>query len=207
MHEPSAAVFIIECDSSVCASLRTVLAATGLNVETFESAQAFLDGFDVDRAGCLVLDIRLPGMGAVQLQQHLTAIRAIVPIVFITGHGDVPLAVEAMQNGAVDFVQKPFNDVDLIKRVGRALEKDRANRAVLAATEEIRSRLQLLSVPERQVLELLAQGRAEKLIACELGLSPRGVEIHRARVMEKMGASSLAHLVRMATEAARVTSS
>jgi len=204
MHDSPAAVFIIDSDNSVCASLRAVLAATGLQVETFESAQAFLDGCDADRAGCLVIDIRLPGMSALELQQRLGAIRAILPIVFITGHGDVPMAVEAMQNGAVDFVQKPFRNHDLIERVCHALEKDRVNRAALRAPEEIRSRLQQLSAPERRVLDLVAQGRAEKLIACELKLSQRSVEIHRARVMEKMGASSLAHLVRMATEAARV---
>ena len=204
MNQSAAAVFIIDSDNAVCASLRAVLAATGLNVETFESAHAFLDGFDVDRAGCLVLDIRLPGMSALELQQRLGAIRAIVPIVFITGHGDVPMAVETMQHGAVDFVQKPFKNQDLIERVSHALAKDRLNRARLAAPDEIRGCLEQLSAPERQVLDLIALGRAEKQIASELNLSPRSVEIHRVRVMEKMGASSLAHLLRLALVAARV---
>jgi FixJ family two-component response regulator len=150
-----------------------------------------------------VLDIRMPGMSGLELQQRLNEIHAIVPIVFITGHGDVPMAVEAMQHGAVDFIQKPFRDQDLIDRINQALEKDRDNRAGLRERDAIRRRMQQLTLREREVLDLVTQGKANKVIAGDLNVSQRTVEIHRARVMEKMGASSLAHLVRMVIEANR----
>ncbi|MCC7200989.1 MAG: response regulator transcription factor, partial [Gammaproteobacteria bacterium] len=175
----------------------------GLPVETFASAQEFLDQFDGDRPGCLVLDIRMPGMSGLDLQQKLNAVHSITPIVFITGHGDVLMAVEAMQAGAVDFIQKPFRDQDLIDRINRALDTDRANRAELRERDEIRRRMGQLTPREREVLDLVTQGKANKVIAGDLNVSQRTVEIHRARVMEKMGASSLAHLVRMVIEAER----
>ncbi len=204
MQESPAAVFIVEEDVSVCSSLGRVLAAAGLTVEVFASAQAFLGSFDAERAGCLVLDIRLPGMSALELQQRLCELRAMVAIVFITGHGDVPMAVEAMQHGAVDFVQKPFKEQELVERVSTALDRDRANREGLKAPAAIRDRLQQLTATERAVLDLVTAGTADTQIAGALNLSARSVEIHRARIMEKMSASSLAHLVRMAIAAARL---
>jgi two-component system, LuxR family, response regulator FixJ len=203
MKEKPATVFVVDDDDAVRTSLRLLLKSVGLPVETFASAQEFLDGFDAERAGCLVLDIRMPGMSGLELQQRLNEIHAIVPIVFITGHGDVPMAVEAMQHGAVDFIQKPFRDQDLIDRINQALEKDRDNRAGLKERDAIRRRMQQLTPREREVLDLVTQGKANKVIAGDLSVSQRTVEIHRARVMEKMGASSLAHLVRMVIEADR----
>ena len=189
MKDKPSTVFVVDDDDAVRTSLRLLLKSVGLPVETYASAQEFLDAFDAERAGCLVLDIRMPGMSGLELQQKLNELNAIVPIVFITGHGDVPMAVEAMQHGAVDFIQKPFRDQDLIDRINQALEKDRENRDGLR---------------EREVLELVTKGKANKVIAGDLDVSQRTVEIHRARVMEKMGASSLAHLVRMVIEADRV---
>ncbi|HXQ64596.1 MAG TPA: response regulator FixJ [Steroidobacteraceae bacterium] len=205
MKEKPATVFVVDDDDAVRTSLRLLLKSVGLPVETFGSAQEFLDAFDAERAGCLVLDIRMPGMSGLELQQRLNEIHAIIPIVFITGHGDVPMAVEAMQHGAVDFIQKPFRDQDLIDRINQALEKDRDNRAGLKERDAIRRRMQQLTPREREVLNLVTQGKANKVIAGDLNVSQRTVEIHRARVMEKMGASSLAYLVRMVIEAERVS--
>ena len=190
-------VFVVDDDDAVRSSLRLLLKSVGQPAEAFGSAQAFLDAFDPDRPGCLVLDIRMPGMSGLELQQKLNAMHAITPIVFITGHGDVPMAVEAMQNGAVDFIQKPFRDQDLLDRINQALEKDKANRTGLLARDEIRRRMATLTPREREVLDLVTQGKANKVVAGDLDVSQRTVEIHRARVMEKMEASSLAHLVRM----------
>jgi two-component system, LuxR family, response regulator FixJ len=203
MKEKPATVFVIDDDEAVRTSLRLLLKSVGLPVETYASAQEFLDQFDGDRAGCLVLDIRMPGMSGLDLQQKLTSLHSITPIVFITGHGDVPMAVEAMQAGAVDFIQKPFRDQDLIDRINRALDTDRANRAELRERDEIRRRMAQLTPREREVLDLVTQGKANKVIAGDLNVSQRTIEIHRARVMEKMGATSLAHLVRMVIEAER----
>jgi two-component system, LuxR family, response regulator FixJ len=204
MKEKPATVFVVDDDDAVRTSLRLLLKSVGLPVETHGAAQEFLDAFDADRAGCLVLDIRMPGMSGLELQQRLNEMHAIMPIVFITGHGDVPMAVEAMQHGAVDFIQKPFRDQDLIDRINQALEKDREHRTGLKERDAIRRRMQLLTPREREVLALVTKGKANKVIAGDLNVSQRTVEIHRARVMEKMSASSLAHLVRMVIEAERV---
>ena len=203
MKEKPPTVFVIDDDEAVRTSLRLLLKSVGLPVETFASAQEFLDQYDEDRAGCLVLDIRMPGISGLELQQHLNERNSIMPIVFITGHGDVPMAVEAMQAGAVDFIQKPFRDQDLIDRINRALDKDRDMRSELRERDEIRRRMLQLTPREREVLDLVTQGKANKVIAGDLNVSQRTVEIHRARVMEKMGAGSLAHLVRMVIEANR----
>jgi FixJ family two-component response regulator len=205
MKEKPPTVFVVDDDEAVRTSLRLLLKSVGLQVETYGSAQEFLDQFDPDRAGCLVLDIRMPGMSGLELQQQLNERHSIMPIVFITGHGDVPMAVEAMQAGAVDFIQKPFRDQDLIDRINRALEKDKAMRGELRERDEIRRRMGQLTPREREVLQLVTQGKANKVIAGDLNVSQRTVEIHRARVMEKMGAASFAHLVRMVIEAQRET--
>jgi len=197
MKEKPATVFVVDDDEAVRTSLRLLLKSVGLPVETCASAQEFLDRFDADRPGCLVLDIRMPGMSGLELQERLNAMHAMIPVVFITGHGDVPMAVEAMQHGAVDFIQKPFRDQDLLDRINQALEKDRENRAGLHARDTIRARIAELTPREREVLDLVTAGKANKVIAGDLNVSQRTVEIHRARVMEKMEASSLAHLVRM----------
>ena len=198
VHRPT--VFVVDDDAAVRDSLKMLLKSVGQLVETFGSAQEFLDAYKDDRPGCLVLDIRMPGMSGLELQEKLNERHAIIPVIFITGHGDVPMAVEAMQAGAVDFIQKPFRDQDLLDRINQALEKDAANRAALAERSAIAKRLATLTPREHEVMELVVRGKANKVIAGDLNLSQRTVEIHRARVMEKMQASSLAHLVRMVLE-------
>ena len=197
-------IFVVDDDSAVRDALKLLLRSVGQAVETYGSGQEFLDAYNDDRAGCLVLDIRMPGMSGLELQQKLNEKHSILPIIFITGHGDVPMAVEAMQAGAVDFIQKPFRDQDLIDRINQALEKDHNNRAALGERNDIRRRLETLTPREREVLDLVVHGKANKVIAGDLKLSQRTVEIHRARVMEKMQASSLAHLVRMVLEVGEV---
>jgi FixJ family two-component response regulator len=198
--EPKPTVFIVDDDAAVRDSLGLLLRSMGLPVETFESGRAFLDAGRDSRQGCLVLDIRMPGMSGLELQQELVARHSLLPIIFITGHGDVPMAVEAMQAGAVDFIQKPFRDQDLLDRINQALEKDALGRRMLAERAQIHRRRETLTPREREVLAMIVAGKANKVIAGDLNLSQRTVEIHRARVMEKMGAHSLAHLVRMAMQ-------
>src|SRR6185312_13427155 len=197
MKDLPSTVIVIDDDEAVRNSLRLLLKSVGLGVRTFASAQEFLPVYDARQPGCLVLDIRMPGMSGLELQQQLNLRGATIPVVFISGHGDIPMAVEAMQHGAFDFLQKPFRDQDLIDRVQRALERDASIRAQLKATDHIREYLASLTPREREVLDLVTIGKPNKVMAGDLGVSQRTVEIHRARVMEKMGASSLAQLVRM----------
>jgi FixJ family two-component response regulator len=192
-------VFIVDDNQAVRNSLGLLLDSVVLTTETFASAQQFLDTFDQQRPGCLILDIRMPGMGGLELAKHLREHNILLPIIFITAHGDVPMAVEAMKLGALDFVQKPFRDQDILDRIYRALEEDRQRRQALAEVAEIRQRLARLTPREQQILEHIMAGRANKLIAGKLNLSPRTVELHRASLMEKMGAASLALLVQMVT--------
>jgi len=203
MKEKLPTIFVVDDDDAVRTALRLLIKSLGLPVETFASAQEFLDSFDADRPGCLVTDIRMPGMSGLELQAKLNEIHSITPLVFISGHGDIPMAVEAMQHGAMDFIQKPFRDQDLIDRIHQALELDHANRAALKGRDAIIERIRTLTPREHEVLALVAAGKANKVIAGDLDVSQRTVEIHRARVMEKMNASSLAHLVRMVIEAER----
>ena len=200
MRQEPATVFIVDDDEAVRGSMKLLLKTLGLATQAFASAQEFLATFDKGRPGCLVLDIRMPGMSGLELQEELNARGAMLPIIFITGHGDVPMAVEAMQRGAMDFLQKPFRDQDLLDRITKALEKDRAGRDLLGNRERIEGRIATLTPREREVMALVTQGKANKVIAADLNLSQRTVEIHRAHVMEKMGANSLAHLVHMVIE-------
>jgi FixJ family two-component response regulator len=193
----AAAVFIVDDDEAVRNSLRLLVRSVGLTAVTFSSAQEFLATYDPTHAGCLVLDVRMPGLSGIELQQQLNLRGAIIPVIFITGHGDIPMAVEAMRQGAFDFLQKPFRDQELIDRVQRALEEDHSNRAALLERGRIRERRDSLTPREREVLALVTSGKPNKIMAADLGLSQRTIEIHRARVMEKMGATSLAQLVRM----------
>jgi len=197
MNQGLPIVFVVDDDAAVRNSLRLLVKSVGLTATALASAQEFLASYDPLQPGCLVLDVRMPGMSGLELQQRLNLRGAVIPVIFITGHGDVPMAVEAMQHGAFDFLQKPFRDQDLMDRIQRALEKDRANRAELGKRSHIREQHETLTPREREVLALVASGKANKVMAADLGLSQRTIEIHRARVMEKMGASSLAHLVRM----------
>lgn len=197
MTAPVPTVFIVDDDAAVRNSLRLLVKSVGLSAAVFVSAQEFLANYDPYQPGCLVLDVRMPGISGLDLQQQLNLRGAVIPLIFITGHGDIPMAVEAMQHGAFDFLQKPFRDQDLIDRIQQALEKDRESRTALGKRARNRERLDSLTPREREVLTLVASGKANKMMAADLGLSQRTVEIHRARVMEKMGASSVAQLVRM----------
>ena len=192
-----ATVFVVDDDESVRGSLRFLLRSAGLESRAYGSAPEFLTAYEPAQPGCLVLDVRMPGMSGLDLQQELNLRGAVLPVIFITGHGDIPMAVEAMQHGAHDFLQKPFRDEDLIERVRRALAKDAKARAALEEHKAIQARLESLTPREREVLALMVRGKPNKIMAHELGVSQRTVEIHRARVMEKSGASSLAELVRM----------
>ncbi len=197
MKTPAACVFIVDDDEAVRSSVRFLIRSVGLQAQVYPSAQNFLAGYDPRHPGCLLLDVRMPGMSGLELQQELNRRGATIPVVFISGHGDVPMAVEAMQQGAFDFLQKPFRDQDLLDRVQRALARDTESRSRLAARAEIQARLATLTPRETEVLQLVTRGKANKVVGAELGVSQRTVEIHRAHVMEKMNASSLAELVRM----------
>jgi FixJ family two-component response regulator len=190
-------VFIVDDDDAVRGSLRLLLKASGLPSVALGSAQEFLDTWHAEQPGCLILDVRMPGISGLELQTELNRRGAIIPVIFISGHGDIPMAVEAIQHGAFDFLSKPFSDEDLIDRVRRAIAVDAENRKALAEKETLRSRYESLTPREKEVLLLVTQGKANKVMAGDLGVSQRTVEIHRARVMEKMGAHSLAQLVRM----------
>lgn len=192
-----AIVHIVDDDEAICSSLRMLLKSRGIPAASHGSAEAFLAKYDPEQPGCLVLDVRMPGMSGLELQDELNRRGAIIPVIFITGHGDVPMAVEAMQHGAADFLQKPFADQDFAERIQRALTLDQRNRAALEQKDQIRARLAALTRRELQVLQFVTLGRPNKVIAGDLGVSQRTVEIHRAHLMEKMGATSLAHLVRM----------
>lgn len=196
-REPTPTVFVVDDDDAVRNSLRLLLKSVGLATEAMSCAGEFLESYRPSHPGCLVLDVRMPGMSGLELQQELNVRGATLPVIFITGHGDIPMAVEAMQHGAFDFLQKPFRDQDLIDRIRRALAKDAKMRAALEERGRIRERLESLTPREHEVLALMVQGKPNKVMAHELGVSQRTVEIHRARVMEKSGASSLAQLVRM----------
>jgi two-component system response regulator FixJ len=197
MQEPTPTVFVVDDDNAVRNSLRLLLKSVGLASQPLGSAAEFLETYRPSQPGCLVLDVRMPGMSGLELQRELNVRGATIPVIFITGHGDIPMAVEAMQQGAFDFLAKPFRDQELIDRVQRALSKDATTRTALEERERIRERLESLTPREREVLALMTQGKPNKIMAHELGVSQRTVEIHRARVMEKSGASSLAQLVRM----------
>jgi FixJ family two-component response regulator len=191
-------VFIVDDDPGVRRALRMLMKSVGLNCETFESARDFLDGFDSTRPGCLVLDIRMPGMSGLELQEKLAELgKQTPPVVFMTAHGDVPMAVGAMKAGAVDFIQKPFRDQEMIDRIQKALDLDRSLRSENVGKEAVLERIERLTPREKEVLDLIVDGKPNKGIAFELGVSERTVEIHRSRVMRKMEAESLAELVQM----------
>jgi len=197
MTESEPIIFIVDDDEAVRDSLGLLMKSVALTSRLFASAGDFLAEYDPDCPGCLILDIRMPGMSGIELQQQLIDMRSTLPIIFITGHGDIPTAVEAMQRGAADFIAKTFRDNELLDCIYKALEDDRKNRDMLVEREEVEIRIQKLTPREKQVLELVVQGKANKVIAGDLVVSKRTVEIHRARVMEKMQSRSVAQLVRM----------
>ena len=198
MTETDAMVFVVDDDAPMRESLRNLIRSVGLRVELFASAQEFLRSKRPDLASCLVLDVRLPGLSGLDLQRRTTDAGMEIPIIFITGHGDVPMSVHAMKAGAVEFLTKPFRDQDLLDAIQQALERDRKARDQRAAVEELRRRFASLTPREREVMKRVVAGLLNKQIGAELGSSETTVKIQRHQVMEKMGADSLPELVRMA---------
>lgn len=190
-------VFIVDDEPAVRDSIGLLMRCVGLAWRGFPDARAFLAAYDPMLTGCLVLDVRMPRMSGLDLQQELNRRGWSLPLIFISGHGDVPVAVEAMRAGAVDFLQKPFNDDELIRRVQKALAQDARQRAQLGARAELRRRYDSLTPREREIAERLVAGEANKAVAIDLGLSERTVEVHRAHIMDKMDARGLAQLVQM----------
>jgi two-component system response regulator FixJ len=191
------AVYVVDDDDAMRRALDTLLSTVGYKTAVFSRPSEFLANFKADSAGCLVLDIRMPDMSGLELQQQLNRMGSMLPVIFITGHGDVPMAVQAMKEGAFEFIQKPFRDQDLLDRINHALKQDAENRNTVARRAEVLHRLESLTPRERQVMDLVVDGAANKVIAIDLDLSERTVEIHRHKVMEKMGARSVAHLVKL----------
>ena len=197
MTETRQTVYVVEDDEAVRDSLELLLKSDGKAVRTYKNANAFLKDYSDDMAGCIVLDIRMPGMDGMELQKKLNEKHSLLPIIFVTGHGDVPMAVDAMKEGAVDFIQKPYREEALLEKIESALEKDLEQRKTLGEKQEIVRRIKTLTPRESEIMDRMIAGQANKVIAIELEISQRTVEIHRSRVMHKMGTHSLAHLVRM----------
>lgn len=195
MRPETETVFIVDDDNGMRSSLRALIKSIGLRAEPFASAQEFLDFYEPDWPGCLLLDIRMPDMDGMELQQELKRRGALLPMIFITGHADVPMAVETMRLGAFDLILKPFRDQCLIDRVQHALVRDREVRAALKHSEDVRCRIASLTRRERQIMELLTRGKPNRVVAEELGLSCRTVEVHRSHLMRKMAVKSAAELV------------
>lgn len=198
MISASAKVYIVDDDEAIRDSLRWLLEAKGYAVETYASAEQFLAAYRWDQPGCLVLDVRMPGMNGLELYEKLTALNYCLPVVFVTGHGDVPMAVTAIKKGAVDFIEKPFNDQELVDIIQRCLALDNLCRNRAHKSAVISASLTQLTPREHEVMDLVVAGRHNKIIADSLGISIKTVEAHRAKVMEKMGAKSVADLVQMA---------
>ena len=194
---PQPVVHILDDDDEVRDALSIAVKAAGHVAVSYSRPSQFLEKLDHATPGILILDVRLPEMSGLELQRHLNHIGSILPVILITNHADIPMVVEAMREGAFDFLEKPVRNPDLIDRVGAALHKDANNRESIRRHADIRSRYLTLSAREKEVLQLVVDGRANKVIALDLGLSERTVEVHRGNIMDKMGAQSLAHLVRM----------
>ncbi len=198
--EQQPAIVVIDDDASVRKALDNLFKSIGFAVELFASPQEFLQSGRPDRPGCIVLDIRFPGRSGLDMQRDLANVNAQLPIIFITGYGDIPMSVRAMKAGAVEFLTKPFRDQDLLDAVGAALERDRARRAGDLRLTELRTRFATLTPRERQVMALVVAGRLNKQIAGELGVSEMTVKMHRRQVMRKMQAAGVAQLVRLADQ-------
>ena len=202
---PEQIIYLVDDDEALRDSLVWLLESQGFKVEAFASAEAFLRVWRPEFNGCLLLDVRMPGMSGLELHERLRAHYCTLPVIFITGHGDVPMAVAALKKGAIDFIEKPFNDAELLRLVSQCLVSERESRARRRQDAEVSRRLDQLTQREREVLDLIIVGKLNKQIADVLGISIKTVEVHRARVMEKMAAQSLAELVQnvMAIEGSR----
>lgn len=193
-------VFIVDDDEAVLRSLRWLIGTVGQEVETFSSAREFLERYDAGKPGCLVLDVRMPDMSGLDLQIHLRAHHISIPVIFVTGHGDVQVALRAVRAGAFDFVEKPFNDQDLLDRIQKAIHLDNELRDKGAKRAQLVARFASLTVREQEVLDLVVEGLPNKSIARQLGLSAKTVEVHRGSMMGKMQARSVADLVKLAMQ-------
>ena len=198
MAEDRAAVVVVDDDASMRGALRNLISSVGLDVSVFASPQEFLQAKHADAPGCLVLDVRMPGMSGLAFQQELAKMGVALPVIFITGHGDVSTTVRAMKAGAVEFLTKPFHDQELLDAIHSAIERDRARRREAVIVDEMRTRYGQLTEREREIMKHVVAGRANKQIAADLGLSEVTVKVHRGQVMRKMRTRSLPELVRMA---------
>ncbi len=190
-------IYIVDDDEGMRRALTVLMTTVGYQAMAFARPTDFLEKYDPEQHACVVLDVRMPQMSGLEVQQQLNRRGSILPVILVTGHGDIPMAVQAMKDGAFDFLQKPFRDQDLLDRINAAIKQDGENRATLDQQADLKRRAESLTPREREVMGLVVDGKANKVIAIDLGLSERTVEILRANVMEKMGARSVAHLVKM----------
>jgi FixJ family two-component response regulator len=193
---PDQTVHLLDDEPGMLKALSRLLRAEGFNVRAHSSARAFLEEFQVEEIACLVLDVRMPGVDGLELQRRMNSLGILLPIVFLTGHGDIPMSVRAIKSGAVDFLTKPVNDTDLIRAVHAAMERAVSGRAEIAETTTLARRFELLTPREREVMAHVAAGKLNKQIASDLGTGEQNIKIHRSRVMRKMGMESVAGLVR-----------
>ncbi len=202
MEKDNPAVFVVDDDEAICESLRLLIGDIGLEVRTFTSARQFLEKYDASHPGCLVLDVRMSGMSGLELQSKLLELGMRIPTIIITGHADVPMAVEAMKAGAMDFIEKPFRDQVLLDSIQKAVDLDLRIRRQQRERQDVQSRIRLLTQREREVMDRLVAGKSNKSIAFDLGISQKTVDFHRANILEKIGVSSVVELVRLTQIAA-----
>ena len=199
-------VYVVDDDQAVRDSLRWLIESVGLHVKTFSNGQELLENFNETEISCLVLDVRMPGISGLDLQQRLKNMNAKIPVIIVTGHADVPMAIQAMKAGAFDFIEKPYSDQLLLERIQCAIEQDDCFKQQQAVNNEINERIDSLTPREREVMGLVVGGHSNKSIAKELGVSIKTVEVHRGNLMSKMKASSLSELVRLVMSSSRTTS-
>lgn len=200
MRYKNSTVFVVDDDKAVRESLQNLLDSAGITVQVYACAEDFLTDYNPDQLGCLVLDVSMPGITGLELQQALNKREALLPIIILTGHGDVPMAVKAMKQGALDFIQKPFRGQDLLDQVSKALTSSHELYEKRQRIASVKQQLQTLTPREQQIMQMIIEGNANKVIAIDLGLSQRTVESHRANIMQKLNVSSVADLVRIVTQ-------